>query len=399
MSRYQAAVATMRLSSHLATHEETRRIVSHIHARLTYLQRTAGNAAVQRSLTTGLLPASPSNMSSLQRQPTGATAAQASDFPADERAKLARGDLKDAGRFTDFGYSVVFSNPILDRALQHYATSWGASIFEPAEEAQPAPAPTSSYGGHSEGRPVKGFPAWFSVFQSRLIRTAKWGPDELAVAALLDAYLRARSSDAPASVLEFYRHVGKSEKNKRADDIAPGAATYNWCAAASTNAVVRALHEHGYFFRGASGQDVRSQKDQNGKYIEWLTDKQHRDRQINAPESYSATLEPGDKLTILTNKSPKSGHVITVIEVQGTFITYVSGNAAEEAVRIETAIRGTPVKGFQWNVTSHKPPSGEIWTIIIEKASKLDPNRLDKLQGPAREKALDELGLVYAPAI
>src|SRR5207237_2953960 len=97
---------------------------------------------------------------------------------------------------------------------------------------------------------VKSFPLWFSGFQNHLTDNSSWGEDERSVQALLEAFLRARTPNAPANVLEFYRHVGKSEVNKQSGDLAAGSVgAENWCQQASTQAVVRGLEANGLRFK------------------------------------------------------------------------------------------------------------------------------------------------------
>jgi hypothetical protein len=198
--------------------------------------------------------------------------------------------------------------------------------------------------------------------------------------------------------MEFFEHVAQSEMNKQAETWIPGAHSYNWCAAASTDAVVRGLHELGYFFQGAAGKPAA---DQDAAHLTWLNNPKFRkERQINAPAAYTEPLAPGDKMTIRGSIGPKSGHVVTVVEDRGATVRYISGNAADRAVRFEEAKRSAPPRGYRWNVTEEAAPEGEIWTVIVEKASRLDPRMFDKLRDsdPAQwSTVLADNNLVYVP--
>src|SRR5262245_1029669 len=300
----------------------------------------------------------------LQRDPAPSSASPVgpshANGPDRFRVPLINGDLKDKGEFVDLGYYVVLLDSLLDDALKYYTAKWSISLFEPIGDepkAEPQKAPYG--GGHSAGGKVKGFPTWYTGFQDRLIGSTTWGADEKAVEALLEAYLRARTPGVPAAVKQFYHQIGKSKTNKQsfAKDYLPGSDTYNWCAAASTNAVVRALNDAGYYFKPVYAN-------QDGLYLDWLNGKAfHAERQIDPPSAHTASLSPGDKLTILTSASPKSGHVVTVIgevslpHVKGddpvSTLTMISGNAGGGggSVRVEEVTRRVPPKGYVWNVT------------------------------------------------
>ncbi|MFO0745228.1 MAG: DUF4157 domain-containing protein [Myxococcota bacterium] len=118
--------------------------------------------------------------------------------------------------------------------------------------------------GDSEAGEVKSAPHWFSVFQDHCIDTGKWDKDQKVLQILVSAYLYATMGTAPANVLAFFDHAGKSEYNGQAEDLAYGAGarggdktkamqdTKMWCQQASSSAYAQGFANCGYTFTGRS---------------------------------------------------------------------------------------------------------------------------------------------------
>jgi len=338
---------------------------------------------------------------------------------------LLTGALVNSGQGVDLGYTYIFTNNQLDAAYKKLCAHWSVPLFpkldgdtgEGAGEAKGAKAAKPKAGGDSEGHGVAKLPAWFNAMQNKLIGSTRWGREEKATQALLDAFLRANYPDAPASVRVFFDNVGKSETNKASDQMVPGSTSSGvWCAAASSIPLVRALNDAGYRFKPrAAPMDMPWAKikkgdmihDQGSLFSAWSSENPGKDpsappHTIGLPAASTALLEPGDVFSLVSQATPSSGHVGTVVEFKDPVITMVSGNAGgaaagQGAIRIEDVVREPMPSGAYWDTTGTKKELGKTnpdkpgvcWVVSVQKASLLDPRRLDQL----KDDALARLGL------
>jgi hypothetical protein len=358
---------------------------------------------------------------------TGAGAVQRKDEAAPDPIldPLLTGALVNSGKGIDLGYTYVFTNNQLDEAFKKLCAHWSVPLFpkldgEAGEAASDDKAPKAGKpkaGGDSEGKGVAKLPAWFNAMQNKLIGSAKWGREEKATQVLLDAFLRANYPDAPASVNVFFDNVGKSETNKASDQMVPGSTSSGvWCAAASSVPLIRALNDAGYRFKPRTapmdmpwanikkGQMIN---DQGSLFSAWSSENPGKDpgappHSIGLPAASTALLEPGDVFSLVSQATPSSGHVGTVVEFKDPVITLVSGNAGgaaagQGAIRIEDVVREPMPSGAYWDTTGKNKELGKTnpdkpgvcWVVSITKASQLDPKRLDQL----KDDALAKLGL------
>jgi len=116
----------------------------------------------------------------------------------------------------------------------------------------------------------------------------------------------------------------------------------------------------------------------------------------------TAALEPGDVFSLVSQATPSSGHVGTVVEFKDPVITMVSGNAGgaapgQGAIRIEDVVREPMPAGAYWDTSGSKKELGKTnptkagvcWVVAIQKTSQLDPRALAAL----KDDALAKLGL------
>jgi len=352
-----------------------------------------------------------------------ATAVQRKDeaAPDPELDPLLSGALLGKGQGIDLGYTFVFSNDQLDNAFKKLSAHWGIPLFPPTDGEAPAtPGGKAKSGGDSEGKGVAKLPAWFNAMQNKLIGSPKWERTEKATQALLDAFLRANYPNAPASVNVFFDNVGKSETNKASDEMVPGSTSSGvWCAQASSVPLLKALNEAGYRFKArAATSDMPWAKIKKGEmisvgnqgalYSAWSADNPGKGdptappRTIGGKEASTAKLEPGDVFSLVSQATPSSGHVGTVVEFKDPVITMVSGNAGgaaagQGAVRIEDVTREAMPDNAYWDTSGTKKELGKTnpinkgvcWVVSIQKTSQLDPKALAAL----KDDALAKLGL------
>jgi hypothetical protein len=338
---------------------------------------------------------------------------------------LLTGALVNSGQGVDLGYTYVFTNNQLDEAFKKLCAHWSVPLFpkidgdagEGAPDAKDAKPAKPKAGGDSEGKGVAKLPAWFNAMQNKLIGSTKWGREEKATQALLDAFLRANYPDAPASVKVFFDNVGKSETNKASDQMVPGSTSSGiWCAAASSIPLIRALNDAGYRFKPrpapmdmpwAKIKKGQMLNDQGSLFSAWSSENPGKDpsappHTMGLPAASTAVLEPGDVFSLVSQASPSSGHVGTVVEFKDPVITMVSGNAGgaaagQGAIRIEDVVREPMPSGAYWDTTGTKKELGKTnpnkpgvcWVVSVQKTSLLDPKRLDQL----KDDALAKLGL------
>jgi hypothetical protein len=347
---------------------------------------------------------------------------------------LAKGDKKDAGKGIDLGYSYAFSDAGMDAAFKKLLLHWGIPLYPDIgdgkgaqdsngkEMPKPKDKAKGTAGGDSEGKGVAKMPWWFNPMQNKLIGSPKWGRDEKATQALLEAFLRANYPDAPASIKVFFHHVGKSETNKASDDLVPGSTSSDiWCAAASSAPLLKAMNDAGYRFTSRTAPrdmpwakvkrgDTISSSRQADLYQLWAGDNPGKDgaaRVIGLPAAATAPLEPGDIISLVSMGTPSSGHVATVVKFNDPVITMVSGNAGgaaanQGAIRIEDTNREPMPPGAKWDQTGKaKEPGktnpskpGVIWVVSIQKTSQLDPKVLDTMP----KEALTRWGIEKAAA-
>ncbi len=357
------------------------------------------------------------------------------------RDALIKGSLKDAGAWKD-GH---FANATLQTALEFYGARWSVSVAAPVAPAAPAAAVPAD--APAKKPSLADFPPWFAAFQTKLIKRSQWKKDEQAVSALLEAFVRARFPDAPDVAKAFFHHLGESVGNTGVDNLkvgarkADGKQAYQFCAAASSKMLEEALAKHGLAFKG-------------GGYGAYYA-KHKKNIQVGGAAAFTAPLAPGDRVTVVTNDSALSGHVITVLNFEDPVITFVSGNSTGGSVQLESARRTQPPPSYQFysqasaaNVDvykaqldtmkadetagkkvnkqamealkveydngvaavakglpkNHKDPHfvagthapagpGEAWTTVIEKVSLLDPASLEGKP----DAELDKLGLKKIP--
>jgi hypothetical protein len=343
--------------------------------------------------------------------------------PDPDLEPLLSGALVNSGQGTDLGYTFVFTNSQLDQAFKKLCAHWSIPLFpkidgEAADAGKPGTKPKS--GGDSEGKGVAKLPAWFNVMQNKLIGSTKWLREDKATQALLDAFLRANYPSAPASVNVFFDNVGKSETNKASDEMVPGSTSSGvWCAQASSVPLIKALNDAGYRFKARAaptdmpwakikkGQMI-SVRDQGSLYSAWSADHPGKadpgaaPHTIGLPAASTATLAPGDVFSLVSEATPSSGHVGTVVEFKDPVITMVSGNAGgaapgQGAIRIEDVVREPMPAGAYWDTSGTKKEVGKTnpskpgvcWVVSIQKTSQLDPKALAGL----KDDALAKLGL------
>jgi hypothetical protein len=104
-------------------------------------------------------------------------------------------------------------------------------------------------------------------------------------------------------------------------------------------------------------------------------------------------------ISLVSQATPSSGHVGTVVELKDPVITMVSGNAGgaapgQGAIRIEDVVREPMPAGAYWDTSGTKKElgktnpakSGVCWIVSVQKTSQLDPKVLDKLTPEALAK-------------
>jgi Domain of unknown function (DUF4157) len=346
---------------------------------------------------------------------------------------LVRGEKLNAGQGIDLGYSYGFTDAGMDAAFKKLLLHWGIPLYPDIGDGQgardsngkemdkPKDKAKGAVGGDSEGKGVAKLPWWFNPMQNKLIGSAKWGREEKATQALLDAFLRANYPDAPASIKVFFHHVGKSETNKASDELVPGSTKSDiWCAAASSAPLLKAMNDAGYRFKariaprdmswaGVKKGDNISAFRQADLYQLWAGDNPGKDgaaRVIGLPAASTAPLEPGDIISLVSMGTPSSGHVATVVKFNDPTITMVSGNAggaaaSQGAIRIEDTNREPMPAGAHWDQSGQSKQLGKtnpskqgvVWIVSIQKTSQLDP----KVLATMPEEALTRWGIEKVP--
>lgn len=265
------------------------------------------------------------------------------------RQPLLDGALADSG---DYDAKNGFKDSTLQKILVYYSKNWAAIDWRLATGDQTA-APATQAGGDLSSKWVQEFPLWVNLFQDKLVNSPTWGKDEETVRALLTAFLRAHTKSAlggklPATVAEFLKHVGKSELNRQSEDLVRGSIGNSvWCAQASSEALVRALQD-----AGLEPIPGPWQKHPEQLYMAWLTSaiKKRKVEVIGTPTSYQVSLRPGDRITVVSQSSPLTGHVATVVQDKGGSIHLVSGNAGGGggSIRFDEVVRETPPEAYSY---------------------------------------------------
>lgn len=280
-----------------------------------------------------------------------------------------------------------FVRPELQGLLVHFCSVAGV---EPGALAGSQTSEGTKAGvGDAEHGLKAGLPHWLAKFQSKAERSAQWGETEQAYSRLLGAFFYAYFTDKyyapngmamPANVEYFLLHLGKSNPvgakwapTPRPGYVGNGAATFsviggggaNYCAAASSKALLNGLAMFGYKC-SASGYAPGGKGQGHGC-------------KVKAQQGRKAGAEnrplPGDVLSIRTAVGPMSGHVITVAwaETDGTKsgeMWYVSGNSMHASVGCDFA-RVADAAG--------RPPKGSVAVINRCINSALQPDKLEKL--------------------
>lgn len=383
-----------------------------------------GGAPVQRDEAKGAAPAPAAASGDKAATPGGGAQGQegektAADEPGDwlDAIIADRDALVNGARVTHLLLDmegtterVGFADAQLEKARRHFCAQLGVADFEtspgaapaasdqPAEQqgaasttgdqpgaqqgaaSKPAAAPKPKRTmGDSEARDVSFAPRWFNAFQEHCVESGQWTKDQKVIQILVSAYLKGQMGDAPANVLAFFDHVGKSEKNGQAGDLSYGAgatpgagktkeqamkSASMWCQQASTDAYAQAFNRSGYYFlprtltaleaanrfgyplpkanlegNTPKGQVTIGSKSQSvlavivvAKDMPQLAPPNPDDKagtaqgQIGgAKDCWATKLEPGDMASIVTSKSSVAkepgqyggGHAITIIEAAG----------------------------------------------------------------------------------
>lgn len=261
---------------------------------------------------------------------------------------LQEGKMADKGQYDP---SKGFEDKAMQSVLEYYCKEmgikWQDISGESADEGKAS-------GGDMNTGDVAGYPAWYNAFQAKLVDSTSWGKEEQTLNALMNAYLRDKYrkelgvEKLPANIEIFFQHIGKSEANKRCEDLAPNTiGSDNWCAMASNYPVVQALHQAGLRFKQPNQW---AKGNQLGLYTAWSNK-----NTIPAPKSFAHTdIQPGDILSYVSSATPLSGHVATVLTVKGDLIHVVSGNAGSRTqgngtIRINDVQREIPPTDFNYN--------------------------------------------------
>jgi hypothetical protein len=365
------------------------------------LQRTQGNAAVQRAV---------------------AMIAREESAGGDLSGKVLAGDYDGAAYKVD---GTGFADAALDALLQEIGSYVGVDTTLPpgaAGNAKPEEKPKS---GDTAGRRVSSQPPWVGAFQVHLSgKGAKWSPQDQTAQKLLRIYLnRWTESNAGLvmpSVAELYEAVGAHEShaatgqfNVAQKDAPP------WCAQASSSAVAEAMLKAGVRFKKPPVANVakhgpdkgygRTRQTeinlQAGAFQEWMnTTGRKKGLQLTTEGARGEALNAGDIIDLHSGSHPKghTGHVATVVNaLQAPKVQIVSGNAAGESVRVEEVVRGDPPKHHA-AVSDERPARpDEIWVFGLRRASVLNwfallVSALDQLgeaQAAELAGAMDEYGL------
>jgi len=313
---------------------------------------------------------------------------------SDVRASLIAGGFADSGAYKPTGDGFV--NAALDGELERLGARWGVDVR--ARPGTPEAASGGSpYAGDSAGKGVKSHPPWVKAFQNKLMGVAKWGDDERASQRIVEAFVRAwathETGQLPPGVEQMAHQIGASEGNGQAENLGGYKGGSNWCAQASTSALIYGLYNRGLRFVDSthSNKYVVEMGKQTNRYVAWYQKQASSGKVVGGAKAHTAQLEPGDIISVVNGgpSGPLSGHVATVVKHDGDSIVYISGNASgvvasEGAVRIEEVRREIPPPGYVWMAASNPkdrsqaPPgkyapaeSGVSWVVSVIKASAL----------------------------
>ncbi len=309
--------------------------------------------------------------------------------------KLIRGDYQKIGTYkADMS---GFVNPELQQLLEKYCQETGCDPKTLSQRGSPGSGSKAGV-GDAEHKVKPGLPVWLGVFQSKAEKSAEWGPKQKAWSRLMGSFFYAYFTDKyyapnnmaiPANVEYFLHHLGKSnpkgadwKPKPRPGYVGNGAATFseiggggaNYCAAASSKALLNGLTVFGYkcnfigYAPGGKGVGHGCPaKAQMGR----------RAGEANRPL-------PGDVLSIRTAIGPMSGHVITICWAisDGTKsgeMYYVSGNSAHASVSCDWA---------QIADAAGRPPRGSVAVInrvitscfATDKLAAMDASGLSRLK-------------------
>jgi hypothetical protein len=340
------------------------------------LQRTAGNRAVA-----GLLASSDSNPT-VQRAGAG-------------RGIITLGDVE----ITRFGAQIhglptggerpvapnVLPALLADDVEAAYKTTGEARLASIGGGPTPVAGPQS---GHTPTGPIASFPGWFSTLQNALIASTEWRQDKEELAQnLLEEYAIKRFAVAyggderkiPPTIRVYAQYIGRSTSNTKAAERAglPSSRDMGgkegaklWCAAAGSNAVIKAVTSLGLTF--ATNQ------------TEWLL--RPPVPEVNLPDApVKHLIEPGDQVSYIGGGAPAvGGHTTTAITAsqgEGSVFVHASGNAgggASGSVRLSSSKpRMVPPKAIGQADYATKSPASlgaladAIWVYTIVRYSQL----------------------------
>jgi peptidoglycan hydrolase-like protein with peptidoglycan-binding domain len=263
------------------------------------------------------------------------------------KADLIAGGFANRGTYNPSGTGFVV--PELDQLLGAYGAFWTVDV-----RAVPAPDVATTRGaGDSAGKGVSTQPPWVKALQNKIIGRSKWDDDDHATQRLIESFMRAwtttTTNNLPPGAEQLMHQVGASETNGQAGAFAGTKGSSNWCAPASSGALIYGLYNRGIRFKTdkhlpSFGPEITRQL---AAYTAWTRQANHV---VQKAAAYDFPLEPGDIITVVNGgpEGPLSGHVATVVSASGDQITYISGNAAgvvanEGAVRMEEVKREKPV--------------------------------------------------------
>ena len=364
------------------------------------LQRTQGNAAVQRAV------------AMLAREESGGGVS----------AKVLAGEYDGASYKAD---GTGFADAALDALLQETGSYVGIDTAQPPGAASGGTAEEKPKSGDTAGRRVSSQPPWVGAFQVHLSKKgANWSQQDKTAQRLLRIYLN-RWTEANAglvmpSVAELYEAVGAHESHAATGQF--GVAQKDappWCAQASSSAVAEAMLKAGLRFKKPPVTGVmkkgpekgygRSRQTeinlQAGAFQDWMnTTGRKKGLQLTTEAARGEALNAGDILDLHSGSHPKghTGHVATVVNaLQAPKIQIVSGNAAGESVRVEEVTRGDPPKHHAAGSDERPPQPDEIWIFGLRRASVLNwfsllvsvSGELGEAQAAELATAMDEYGL------
>jgi len=300
----------------------------------------------------------------------------------------------------------------------------GKTVLEQIGEGVAPPIKPGADSGHADTGPMAGYPDWFNKLQARLNFSTTWtGAEESAQSVLHDyaTWRAARDNGGklPANLEVFFRYIGRSRTSVAANQkvkgedgtSAPtardlGATGSNWCAPATSSALIISLRERGLRIKGGGVPDDK-----------WNNASK---RTISGSAAQAAPFQAGDQVSYVGASTPLSGHVVTVVSANGDNMTTVSGNTTMVAgggTAVGQTRRAPKPEGFDYykgiaienekNPTTkaelekaypekiRKPPQGAdyVYVVSIVRYSEVDASQID----PNNAEQLNKLGLERIP--